>query len=292
MQRRVSFLLSVAIIAVGVALLVPGFPSLAASSKPGWTHVGNPSLAISGTDLVVAYMASYGGPSAVFVTKVDESLDPIFRDIQASPRFGISIYPRSPSVKADPAGGIHILWTLYDIRARAPGNDCQISLHYSRLSPLGERLIEDRDLGVERAACDPFDVNWTIGADGSPVILGFNGGAANETLQLFNLTCSLNCQPSVARASDGTLYAVTAIARSAMAAPRTEVTYTHVALYTDRSEDAGVEKIAILVSNDPMNPVTLPSEPFPIILILAGAVLVASGAVGLLFALKAEKRWF
>ena len=283
-----SFLSLVAIIAVGVALLVAGLASLAASSRPGWTHVGTPSLAISGTDLVVAYMA-HGGPSAVFVTKVDESLDPIFRHVQASPRFGISIYPRSPSVKADPAGGIHILWTLYDIRGF---NDCQISLHYSRLSPLGERLIEDRDLGVERAACDPFDVNWTIGSDGNPVILGFDGGTANETLQLFNLTCSSNCQPSVARAPDGTLYAATAIARSAMATPRTEVTYTHVALYAYHSEDVGVERIAILISNDPMNPVTLPSEPFPILLFVAGAVLVASGALAFLLAWKAKKRRF
>ena len=281
--------MSVAIIAVGVAFLVPGLPSLAASSNPNWYNVGNPSLAISGPDLVVAYQA-YGRSSAVFVTKVDESLGPIFRDVQASPGFGISVYPRSPSVKADPTGGIHVLWTLYDVRA--PGNDCQISLHYSRLSPLGERRIEDRDLGVERAACDPFDVNWTIGADGNPVILGFDGGAANETLQRFNLTCFSNCQPSIARAPDGTLYAATGIARSAMAAPRTPVTYTHVALYAYHSEDVGVEKIAILVSNDPMNPVTLPSERFPIILIVAGAVLVASGAVALLFAVKAEKRGF
>ncbi len=284
-----SFLLCVAIITVGVALLVPGLSSLAASSNPAWTHVGNPSLAISDTDLVVAYTA-YLGPSAVYVTKVDESLSPIFRHVQASAGFGISIYPRSPSVKADPTGGIHILWTLYDVSA--PGNDCQISLHYSRLSPLGERLIEDRDLGVERTACDPFDVDWTIGADGSPVIAWFDGGTANETLQPFNLTCSLNCQPSVARAPDGTWYAATAIARSAMATPRTPVTYTHVALYAYRSEDVGVEKIAILVSNDPMNPVTLPTERFPIILILAGAVLVASGAVAFLFALKAQRRGF
>ena len=289
MKRRVSFLLSVAIIAVGVALLLPGLASLVASSNPDWYNVSNPSLAISGTDLVVAYQA-YGRSSAVFVTKVDESLDPIFRHVQASPGFGISICPRSPSVKADSAGGIHILWTLYDVRG--PGNDCQISLHYSRLSPFGERLIEDRDLGVERAACDPFDVDWTIGADGNPIIMGFNGAAANETFQPFNLTCFLNCQPSVARAPDGTLYAATGSARFAMATPRTAVTYTHVALYAYHSEDVGVEKIAILVSNDPMNPVTLPSEGLPIFLIVAGAVLVASGAVAFLLAWKAKNRRF
>ncbi len=269
-------LASLGLLSIGIAMIAIGVPWQIGLTDANAFHVSGPSLAMADSSLVIAY-TKYSPESAVYVTRLDDSLGTIFRDVRASPPYGISLYPRGASVKTDSEGGIHILWTLND--ARGLGTDCRLSLQYSRLSATGEHVFQNRSMDVSMSAesCGQFFVNWSLEA-GEPAVHNLSLDPLPDTSSPFELSCFSHCVPSLARAADGTWFVVTAHDRRETVG---NVGYVraHVALYTYREGDTQLTKVAVIASNDPQNPMDLPETRLAPVLTVTGLVALGAGLI-------------
>lgn len=281
--RRKVWVPPAALTIVGALLLVLGFALLPQPVNVGARTVHGPSMDLSGTDFVIAYVAS-AKESSIFVTKLDASLQPVFWNVKATPSLPQESRPEAPKVRTHGDGSIHILWTRID----QVGESCQRFLYYSRLSGMGEVLIEARQVTSDEVGenCRVYHPVWDLDDEGNPVVLRLRRFAELPTHGLFTMGCLYHCTPTVRRVPDGPLYGVTALVRTDA---RGRQLGFHVALYVVDSPSLVVRRVAVLASTDPGIPVSLPLNQA---LTVTGAFVSGAGAIALvgLLALKFRGR--
>ncbi|MEE9174063.1 MAG: hypothetical protein V3U30_03695 [Thermoplasmata archaeon] len=272
---------------VGALLLVLGLALLPQPLNVGGHSVHSPAMDLSGTDLVIAYIASTEEPS-IYVTKLDASLQPVFWNVKATPPLPQGSRPTTPNVRTHEDGSIHILWTRIDETEEFVGPPCQRSLYYSRLSGRGIVLVEALQLTPDEVVehCGVYHPVWDLDAEGNPVVIRFRRFAELPRNALSDMGCVYSCSPTVRRVPDGPLYGVTASRRMG---DRGHVFGFYVALYVVDSPSLVIRRVAVLASTDPGIPVSLPLNEA---LTVTGAFVSGAGAIALvgLVALKFRGR--
>ncbi|MFQ5919375.1 MAG: hypothetical protein ACE5I4_04945 [Thermoplasmata archaeon] len=214
----------------------------------------------------------------VRVTKLDERLQPVFWQARASPSFAGDLWPAATQIQGDADGTVHVVWTLLDFSVYPTQNPCRRSLHYSRLASNGDLAIENRVLvpPEDVADCDAFYPVWSVDAEGNPQVERFTDRGSSR----YDFGCWGWCVPSeVLRNS--TWYVATSIHRADRFG-----SWTYVALYSQVQGTPDVPRVAVLASNDPSNPTSLPLTAPALGLLLAGSGVLIVGSIALFLSVK------